>query len=726
MIMASRRLFLVLASAALYLSATLAAQAELRLSTSNTTISVEAGARAPRVLRIERPGGAVWINRASEELIPFVEVKGKQVPTSWHLKSDATQSDPHRLLLVYENASPHLETTWIWQGRSNFGPIEHEIKIKNLDDVEVWLPMQDSFRFDFAVNPQTQIEQLYIEKGAGMPSDVGTHLVRIDEGYNWTGTSSTYAHPRPNDPREIIPWFLVEEATAAKDGWYVGIEFSGRTRLNIKRGNDSLNGAAGLNPDPGPFRTRLETGESFETPVVFVGTSHGGPDDAGNILRPWIRQVLGNAGTWKNPNYPLTVNNSWGGGMNINEELAKNMIRNAADLGLEMFHVDAGWFRGVGDWYPNSAKFPDGLAPIADYAHQNGLKFGLWVDWTQAALDTEPGALNANDPEVRDWMVTDLPPDWKPEEFKGQTIDLGVPAAKNWAQQEVERIVTDYHLDMLEHDGYLVAQGCDRTDHPHAPPDNWNKCLYHDYGSYWVDSSNSTDVSYHSVRAYYEIYSQLRQKHPGLLFEVCNDGGRMVDFGSAAHADYFSITDSYDPLSNRRAFYDTSHVLPAAMMETYVEKWPTPRVENFRYMLRSGMMGWFTLMQDPSAWSEEQRAIAKQEIQIYKTKLRPLIRDADLYHISERPDGVHWDAIEYFDPKLERGVVYAFHASGSTELSHAFRLRGIQSETIYRLHFQDGSSPDRSISGKELLAKGLELRLPIPNSSDLVFFQRNR
>ena len=103
--------------------------------------------------------------------------------------------------------------------------------------------------------------------------------------------------------------------------------------------------------------------------------------------------------------------------------------------------------------------------------------------------------------------------------------------------------------------------------------------------------ANSTDVSYHAVRAYYDIYSQVRRKHPELLLEICNDGGRMVDFGSASHGDYFSITDSYDPLSNRRAFYDASHVLPAAMLEDYVEKWPTPKIENFRYMLRSGMMG---------------------------------------------------------------------------------------------------------------------------------------
>ena len=96
----------------------------------------------------------------------------------------------------------------------------------------------------------------------------------------------------------------------------------------------------------------------------------------------------------------------------------------------------------------------------------------------------------------------------------------------------------------------------------------------------------------------------------------------MVDFGSAAHGDYFSITDTYDPLSNRRAFYDTSHVLPAAMLESYVEKWPTPRIENFRYMLRSGMMGWLTIMTDTNAWSPEQHADAKKEIDLYKKELR--------------------------------------------------------------------------------------------------------
>ena len=59
------------------------------------------------------------------------------------------------------------------------------------------------------------------------------------------------------------------------------------------------------------------------------------------------------------------------------------------------------------------------------------------------------------------------------------------------------------------------------------------------------------------------------------------------------------------------------------MLEDYVEKWPTPHIENFRYMLRSGMMGWLTIMLDTTAWTDEQHAVAKDEFEIYKTKLRP-------------------------------------------------------------------------------------------------------
>jgi hypothetical protein len=699
------------------------AQRKAELRTSDTQVSLEASSDAPRLANFAYPGQPQWQNQESEALIAFVEVEGSQTPCKWNFNPQASQIDEKRVVFVYDSASPHLRLSWEWRAPQAYGPLEHQIRIENLDKKEIWIPMQDSLAFAWHESPDESLQQMFVEKGANTPSNIGTHEVSLKDGYHWTGTSSTYGDIDERDPREIIPWTLVQRNDSAKTGWYAGIEFSGRTRIAVSREKDSLKAVLGLNPDPSPFRTRLAPGDSFESPVVFFGGFRGGPDGAGNVLRPWVRAVLGNPETWRNANYPLVVNNSWGGGMDVNEEIAERMIRDSAELGVDMFHIDAGWFRGVGDWYPHPQKFPHGLAVIAADAHKHGLKFGIWVDWTQAGLSTEPGALNARDPKVRDWMVTDIPKDWKPEPFKGQTIDIGQPDAKLWAEKEVERLITDYHLDMLEHDGYLVAHGCDRTDHPHAVPDPLNKCVYKTWGAYFVDSTNSTDVSYHAVRAYYDIYSKMRKNHPGLIFEVCNDGGRMVDFGSAAHADYFSITDTYDPLSNRRAFYDTSHVLPAAMLESYVEKWPTPRIENFRYMLRSGMMGWLTIMLDTNAWSAEQHAEAKKEIDLYKKQLRPLIRDANLYHISPRPDGVHWDGIEYWDPQRKKGVVYSFRGTIGTENTHTFVLQGLQPATRYSIKFHDRSAADGSATGAELMQKGLKVSLAFTNSSDLVFIE---
>ncbi len=704
-----------------------AAQTAATIRTEQTVLQLEAQESSPRLVSLSTGSAEIWRNQVSEALIPWVEQDGRTVPLRWKFNSAASQVKAGSVRFVYESSSPKLRLQWTWEARTATGPIEHSIRIENLSSSEIWLPLQDSFRYRFAVTGP--LHHCFVEKGAGKPSDVGTHEVAVQPGYDWAGRSSTYA--RNEDEREIIPWSMVERDNAAKDGWYVGIEFSGRTHLTLQRDEASVSGAAGLNPDPGPFRTRLPPQESFRTPTVFVGGFVGGMDGAGNVLRPWVRQTLNNPITWKSKDYPPLVNNSWGSGMQINEELAHRMVSDSAELGLELFGVDAGWFRGVGDWYPDAKKFPHGFGPIVDDAHQHGLKFGLWVDWAQAGIDDQPGALNVNDPKVKDWLVADVPQGWHPADFVGRATDLGYPPMREYARREVNRIITDYHLDMLEHDGYLVAKNCDRTDHPHAAP---NPPQMSTTGAQGVegngirmpDTSNSTDVSYHAVRAYYDIYAQMRKEHPGLIFEICNDGGRMVDFGSASHGDYFSITDTYDPLSNRRAFYDTSHVLPAAMLEDYVEKWPTPKIENFRYMLRSGMMGMLTVMLDTNAWTPEQHAAAKAEFALYKAKLRPLVRDADLYHVSPRPDGMQWDGVEYFDPARGSGVVYAFRGSTVSEGQHTFLLQGIHAERQYRLHYQDGSAADVSASGRELLEHGITVALPTPLSSELVFLDEAR
>lgn len=697
------------------------------LATAETAIAIEAGEHAPRLTTLAARGAPAWKNRADETFPERIEVQGETRPVVWHLDRIASRFEATQIRLVYVSDTPQLRLVWQWQARAGSGPIEHSITIQNLSGESVWLPLQPSFRFDWEVDARVPLERFWVEKGADIPSSEGTHLDAFRDGDSWQGTSSTYARPIPDRPREMIPYLLVEEPRGDRRGWYVGVEFSGLTRITLRRDGVSLQGEAGLNPVPDPNWTRLPPGDTFATPTIFLGAFDGGADGAGNIIRRWVRAVLNNPHTLRDPSYPLTVNNSWGSGMAVDETLSQRMIAESAQLGLEMFHLDAGWFRGVGDWRADRTKFPHGIAGVADFAHRHGLKFGLWVDWTQAGTSNAAGALNVADPATRSWLIADAPAGWKhAEPFKGITIDLGVPAAKAWAARELERIVSGYHLDMLEHDGYLVAQGSARLDPSAAQREPATMRIYEDSGFLWAEGSNSTAVSYRATRAYYAIYEQLRARHPHLLLEVCNDGGRMVDFGSAAHGDYFSITDTYDPLSNRRAFYDASYVLPPAMLESYVANWAAPRIENFRYLLRSGMLGWFSLMLDTSQWSAQQRTEARVQIALYKSMLRPLIREADLYHVADRPDGVNWDGIEYYSARLGRGVLYAFHGTAPDQVTHRFRLLGLKPGRRYRLKFQDQGTANLELTGLSLTQEGIEVALPLPLSSELIFLEEIR
>ncbi len=317
-------------SAALMACGTVAnAQTIALLHTKQTILRLQAGRDAPRLVSLESRG--IWSNSISEQLINSVEEDGRTLPLHWKLDALNSHANSSGVTFVYESSSPRLRLTWRWEARAASGPIEHSITVENLSVSEIWIPLQDSFRFRFLTGGGEPLRHGYIEKGAGKPSDVGTHDVAVPAGYAWTGRSSTYASNE--DEREIIPWFMVQRSNHGQDGWYVGVEFSGRTRLTLGRDAGSVYGAAGLNPDPGPFRTRLLPHETFTTPTVFVGGFSGGADGLGNDLRPWIRQVLNNPETWKVPAYPPLVNSSWGSGMEINEALALRMLRDSAEPG---------------------------------------------------------------------------------------------------------------------------------------------------------------------------------------------------------------------------------------------------------------------------------------------------------------------------------------------------------------------------------------------------------
>ncbi len=676
------------------------AQEQWSLKTGDTSISLTVNANQPVVTSLSSAsGGPEWVGKPVPIALPdHVFIRGMSRPLHWKFARDAEGPAPGETTLRFISDEPKLEVRSIWQTQAGPGPIEHHFEMVNRSGQAIDVPLQPSLALTLAAPAGHALESWWVEKGGGRPSDAGTHRERIGEGYRFKGRSTPYA-----EATEMIPWISIQDTTGIA-GVYFGIEFSGRVGFDVSAtGNPfKVSVTAGLDPSERDFRNRLDDGERFVTPTVFAGCYRGGVDDGANGLHRFVAAHL--RPPVSDPRYPLVVNNSWGSGMAVDETLARHMIDDSAALGVELFHIDAGWFRTVGDWRPDPKKFPRGLATVSDYAHSKGMLFGLWVGWTQGGTEARDGeTLAVTNPKQRDWFTRDYPATWKPADFTGAPICLGSAPARAWCLDELRRIVTTYKLDLLEHDQIMIVDHCDRSDHGH--------------------SASPADVASHAARGYYWVYDQLRQEHPALLFENCVNGGRTVDFGIVRRTHYISITDTYDPMSNRRAFYDSSYPLPPAMCECYVENKPGPSLATFKTMLRSGMMGWFTLMCDTGAWSREQHEAARREIEVYRRWIRPLINQGDLYHISTRPDEARWDGLEYWDAKTGKGAVFAFRGAKAGETSHVFSLKGLDPARSYQVWSEDGAVSRAQVIGAKLMDEGLSMDLKDPGTSELVYLQ---
>jgi alpha-galactosidase len=676
------------------------------LATADTGVQIEAQDTSLKLVALKSVRcGWNWATGNELPMIKAVEINGQSKEVHWKFKTHSSpkgkQGEAAQEIFIFENENPALELKSTWTAYSGPGPVEHQISIRNKGDVAVTLPLQPSIVFDTRGTAGTSLENIWVEKGAGKPGPIGTHRTTVAKDFSATLISTPYR----DEPRDVIPWTAIQDFTG-QQGWYGGVEFSGRVQLalrTIMQGEnvDGVHAEFGLDSRE-PFQTRLLPGETFETPMVFVGCYQGDVDDGANQLHRWIEAHL--LPPVHDERYPLLVNNSWGSGMAVDEKLAIQMIEDSAELGLELFHIDAGWFRSVGDWRADEKKFPHGLATVADAAHKKGLKFGLWVGWTQGGHTTgsDPSVLSVFNPDMKDWFTHDYKPDWKTAEFTGADVCLGELKARDWCLKTLRRIVKENKLDLLEHDQRMIVDKCSRSNHLHT--------------------SSSADVAYHASRGYYQVYDTLRAENPNLLFEDCVNGGHTVDYGIVRRTHYISITDVYDPLSNRQAFYDSSYALPPSMCECYIENHPGTSLANFIYMLRSGMMGWCTIMLDMSKWNAEQRAAAKRQFELYKTELRPLIAHGNLYHLSRRPDGVEWDGIEYVSPELEKGVLFAFRGRTDAFL-HVFKLKGLAAEKRYEVSFEDGTGQPRTQSGEVLMQLGIGVNLRSRESSELIFFK---
>ena len=225
----------------------------------------------------------------------------------------------------------------------------------------------------------------------------------------------------------------------------------------------------------------------------------------------------------------------------------KSLADKAAAAGVERFVVDDGWFgsrrddtSGLGDWYVSKEVWPDGLKPLADYVHAQGMEFGLWF---------EPEMLNTVS------EVAEAHPDWILKPTAGrlpmqgrmqQVLDLSNPEAASYVFDAMDSLVKEIGIDYIKWDhNKLVTE-------PASP------------------ARGFAATQRKQVEAVYAIFDALKIKHDGLEIESCSSGGGRIDLGIVERADRVWTSDCVDPVERADIQRYTSLLLPESMMGEHV------------------------------------------------------------------------------------------------------------------------------------------------------------
>ncbi len=492
------------------------------------------------------------------------------------------------------------------------------------------------------------------------------HEIRMGSfpSHHWAPSSCAWFALRAG-PRDIEGQLPVEAP-----GIVAGIEFNGKSRLFAGRDATHTTIASSIDALAHP----LKPGASFELPACFVGCFVGDWDEAAYVTQRFAESYI--HPPMPDKRYPWAQYNSWKYGQAINEAQQLAAIERCAELGLELFVVDLGWARQIGDWRPDPVKFPRGLRPLVERAHAAGMRFGVHM----ALAQMHPDAPAAR--EHPEWLIHT-----GDDYFGAAPICLGHDPCREWLIDSILRLIEEEGIDYIIQDGEDMVKRCTRDDHTHAPGD-----------SNYAGSHLGIDRVIMAVRA----------AHPELVLENCEDGGCMMTY-RMARLYHTSITvDNIATYATRQGIYGASYPFSPRYSVRYMQDDPTP------YTLRSAIFGGpLILMQRVTDWNEREMADAKVAIEQYK-QLRALVRDAKIIHLlpprcNANGLGWGWDAIQAVAPDCQRSVVMVYRAQGG-ESSIRVRPRGLESGTHYTARFTDDSRVTTQ-TGESLANEGIEVAL---------------
>lgn len=485
--------------------------------------------------------------------------------------------------------------------------------------------------------------------------------------------------------------------------WGAGCSFKYDYHPMPEESNVKLNFKAEIN-SYSPI-TVIKPNEKLTTPEVYFGLITGGLDDAVNEMHNHIRRsVLANENAKPN----LEVIGAMGPEHDMTVETTKEFMKRAADLGCEIFTIDAGWYAPLempvmwgdncGIYEANEERYPNGFKEIVDYCHSLKMKFALWADIEHA------GKNSGIREEHPDWFIVDR------EDVKcDYLLDLTNPTVYNWAKETLANVIRKYEVDMLRVDNNLT----------------WKN----QFGIRDLGSGIKECTSFRRFNAVYKLYNELKNEFPDVIFENCAGGGGRTDLGMMKNFNHTWVSDCQRPPFSFMITNGMTMALPPERVDRLFAGMGCHEWGAFDAHMRNTMLCHMSLNATaPSTTIDNpiQVDFVKRSVSIYKNFIRDMLPTSKIYHHTENTasniDG-KISIIELSAQDRTKSAITVTTLTAANDERYTVYPKGIDASYNYKVTL-DNYNESYIVSGYELKQKGVTVIVPASLSSELVLMEK--
>ncbi len=447
------------------------------------------------------------------------------------------------------------------------------------------------------------------------------------------------------------PFFAIAEDHAREqsgDVYYGTLLWSGNWKFIIEKDEfQDVTVCGGLNNYD--FEQEVDPGESFITPEFIGGFTDGGYGEASRRLHRYQEKHIFPENL-RGTVMPALFNTYSTFGNKVTEENVLSLIPKAAEVGIELFVIDAGWQKYYGDWIPNQERFPHGFTKVGELAHSLGMKFGVWVEVERVNRGSD---------------TAEKHPEWLIDEAEYSLLNLALPEAAEHIYNAIADLLRNYPIDFI------------KTD--------FNRYL----GIPHFSDRRSWRTQY--VKNYCALFERLRTEFPDVVFENCASGSGRLDISMNRYFARINRSDNQDTLAILGIQEGFTYLHPAKMagggcqISKRYAKYFNGREFPLQFQAHMAMMGWLSLGLPLDKLSEDELKECANYIGQYK-KLRHIAHLGDLYRLASYRETRLYAAFEFVLPDRSEALLFVFaHGLCYEEPLPEFCLHGLAEECWYAI-----------------------------------------